>query len=353
MASFEWMPNWKGNPYAGWVPNWPPSGGVAAPTVTSLSVSTGSAVGGTATTITGTGFLVGVTVTFGGVTAGSIVRVSSTSITCTAPAYTTTGPVNIVVTNTDAQSGTLTNGFTYTFAPADITDLQLWLNARSLSLNNGDNMPNPWVDLSGNGHDFPVRSNFPIYSSGASGINNIAAARMGDLGNQDNRGPRPDAFIGTTSFDMFFVIKPDSNPDITTLTASNGSFQIYSDSLNSAMSVNMFRNSGAGNATQVTCKMYDGVSDIFAPGVAYTNAAATLISFSWDGSTLSFSVNGGSASTIACSANTIGGATQSFVCGANGVWKGLIGEVLSYKTGMSSANRALVKNYLNGIYTLY
>jgi hypothetical protein len=39
--------------------------------------------------------------------------VSSTSITATAPAH-AAGAVNVVVTNTDGKSGTLTNGYTYT-----------------------------------------------------------------------------------------------------------------------------------------------------------------------------------------------------------------------------------------------
>ena len=39
--------------------------------------------------------------------------VNSTSITATTPAH-AAGAVNVVVTNTDAQSGTLTNGYTYT-----------------------------------------------------------------------------------------------------------------------------------------------------------------------------------------------------------------------------------------------
>ena len=43
--------------------------------------------------------------------------VSSTSITATTPAH-AAGAVSVVVTNSDAQSGTLTNGYTYTRNPA-------------------------------------------------------------------------------------------------------------------------------------------------------------------------------------------------------------------------------------------
>jgi hypothetical protein len=64
-------------------------------------------------TITGTGFLTGATVTFGGTSATGVTVVSATSITATAPAH-AAGTVNIVVTNTDTLNGTLSNGYTYT-----------------------------------------------------------------------------------------------------------------------------------------------------------------------------------------------------------------------------------------------
>ncbi|MGA9800313.1 MAG: IPT/TIG domain-containing protein, partial [Terriglobales bacterium] len=86
-----------------------------APTVSSITPNTGTASGGTAVTITGTGFLSGATVTLGGTPATGVTVVSGTSITATTPAN-GTGAVNVVVTNTDTQSGTLTNGYTYTAA---------------------------------------------------------------------------------------------------------------------------------------------------------------------------------------------------------------------------------------------
>ena len=84
-----------------------------APTVTSISPTSGSTAGGTAVSITGTGFLAGATVKLGGTAATGVTVVNSTTITATSPAH-AAGAVNVVVTNTDAQSGTLTNGYTYT-----------------------------------------------------------------------------------------------------------------------------------------------------------------------------------------------------------------------------------------------
>lgn len=86
------------------------------PTVISIAPTSGPVSGGTSTTITGTGFLTGATVTFGGTSGTGVSVNSSTSITATAPAH-SAGAINIIVTNTDAKSGTLTNGFTYVAAP--------------------------------------------------------------------------------------------------------------------------------------------------------------------------------------------------------------------------------------------
>ena len=86
-----------------------------APTVTSVSPNSGSTLGGTAVTITGTNFAAGATVTFGATAATSVVVVSSTSITTTTPAG-SAGAVTVTVT-VGGQSGSLTSGFTYAVFP--------------------------------------------------------------------------------------------------------------------------------------------------------------------------------------------------------------------------------------------
>ena len=82
------------------------------PTISKISPNSGSTNGGTVVTITGTKFISGATVTFGGTAATNVTAVSSTSITATTPAH-AAGAVNVVVTDSSG-SGTLTNGFTYT-----------------------------------------------------------------------------------------------------------------------------------------------------------------------------------------------------------------------------------------------
>jgi hypothetical protein len=88
----------------------------SAPTVSATSPVGGPLAGGTAVTITGTGFVTGATLTIGGSAATGVAFVSPTSITATAPAH-AAGAVNVVVTNPDTQTGTGTGLFTYASAP--------------------------------------------------------------------------------------------------------------------------------------------------------------------------------------------------------------------------------------------
>jgi hypothetical protein len=85
-------------------------------TVSGISPNSGTANGGTLVKITGTGFLPGATVTFGGIAGTSVTLPDSSTISVTTPSH-PAGPVNVVVTNSIGQSATLTNAYTYTSAP--------------------------------------------------------------------------------------------------------------------------------------------------------------------------------------------------------------------------------------------
>jgi hypothetical protein len=89
---------------------------VPAPTVTAISPTTGSTSGGASVTVTGTGFLAGARLSLGGSPATSVAVVSSTSLTAVTPAH-SEGAVDVVVTNSDGQAGTLRGGYTFV-APA-------------------------------------------------------------------------------------------------------------------------------------------------------------------------------------------------------------------------------------------
>jgi hypothetical protein len=100
-----------------------------APTVTSVTASSGPVAGGTAVTIAGTYFGANInSVTFGGIAATSVVIASETSITCVTPARTLpAGVVDVVVTDPGdvAHPGTGTAVYTYLgyFTGGTIDDL--------------------------------------------------------------------------------------------------------------------------------------------------------------------------------------------------------------------------------------
>ncbi len=83
------------------------------PTPTSCSPPSGPVAGGTAVTITGTGFSAGCVVSIGGSPATSVVVVSDTQITCVTPSG-FVGLSSIIVTNTDGGSGGPQFIYTYT-----------------------------------------------------------------------------------------------------------------------------------------------------------------------------------------------------------------------------------------------
>lgn len=78
--------------------------------------ATGSTSGGTTVRISGANFATGATVTVGGAAATGVTVTSTTTLTATVPAH-AAGTVDIVVTNPNAQTATLTGGFTYIACP--------------------------------------------------------------------------------------------------------------------------------------------------------------------------------------------------------------------------------------------
>jgi phosphatidylserine/phosphatidylglycerophosphate/cardiolipin synthase-like enzyme len=84
-----------------------------APIASGITPNSGQTSGGASVTISGTGFVAGAVVNFGGTPATNVSVVGSTTITATIPAH-AAGAVNVTVINPNNQSTTLTNGFTYT-----------------------------------------------------------------------------------------------------------------------------------------------------------------------------------------------------------------------------------------------
>jgi large repetitive protein len=88
--------------------------GTPARTVSGVDPDSGPTTGGTRVTVEGAGFDAGATVTFGGAAGADLQVLSDTRIEVVTPAS-LPGPVDVVVTNSDGQSGTLAGGFTYIY----------------------------------------------------------------------------------------------------------------------------------------------------------------------------------------------------------------------------------------------
>jgi N-acetylneuraminic acid mutarotase len=87
-----------------------------APSITAVTPTSGSTLGGTSLTISGSNFASGPVITIGGALVTAITSFSATSIGVTAPAH-AAGAADVVVTNGDGQSATSTGGYTYVTPP--------------------------------------------------------------------------------------------------------------------------------------------------------------------------------------------------------------------------------------------
>lgn len=140
-----------------------------APTVATIAPASGSTLGGTAVTLSGTGFQSGATATVGGVALGALVVVNATTITGTTGAH-AAGQVDVVVTNPDAQFGTCPGCYAYISPPAPTAPTApLGLTA---STANGKGVQLTWNAPQSNG------------SSAITGYNVYRATSSGTLANK-------------------------------------------------------------------------------------------------------------------------------------------------------------------------
>jgi hypothetical protein len=135
----------------------------AAPTVTSVSPNAGTTAGGTLVTISGTGFVTGATVSFGGAQASNVNVSNSTTIYAPTPAQ-AASVVNLLVTNPDNQSGTLTNGYTYNTPPPAAAP-----TISSITPNSGSTDGGAMVTISGS--NFTAGATVSFDGTPATGVN--------------------------------------------------------------------------------------------------------------------------------------------------------------------------------------
>ena len=116
-----------GNFYAVYFTGLVPGVGLpGAPTVTSVTPSTGPSTGGNTVTIAGTGFTGATSVTFGGVASTSFTVVNDTAITSVVPIGSTSGAVSVIVT-TGVGSNAANSLYSYVIAgPIATPTLSAW-----------------------------------------------------------------------------------------------------------------------------------------------------------------------------------------------------------------------------------
>ncbi len=169
---------------------------VPPPTVTDVSPGNGPESGGTSVTVTGTNFMNGASVKFGGGFASAVVVVSTTEITCNTPSG--SGTVDVVVRNADGDSDTLSSAFSYD-PPPSIT---------SVSRDHGPESGGTNVTITGT--NFDVSASVTV--GGVSALNvsvvspaSISCTTPGGIGVVDIVVTNPDAQSDTLAAGFVYV----------------------------------------------------------------------------------------------------------------------------------------------------
>ena len=223
----------------------------AAPSVSSVSGTSGTAAGGTSITITGTNFLAGPTVTVGGAACTSVTRVSSTSITCTTPAG-SAGAQDVVVTNTDTQSATLSGGFTYIATPSTpaTPDLDSGSDSGSSSSDNvtSDSTPTISIGSVSNGNTVTVTAT-------KAGLTSVTCTFTATA--------QSSCDLGTLADGVWSITSKQTNSGIDSAASSALSLTIDTTrpTVSSFSSTTANGTYGVGTAINITATMSEAVAD--------------------------------------------------------------------------------------------
>jgi hypothetical protein len=123
-----------------------------SPTISLITPDGGAVAGGTAVTLTGSGFYDGAVVTIGGNPCTSLVVVNDTSITCNSPSGTLGNIEDVVVTNLNTLDGSLTSSFQYRNPPtlSSFSPTQIPLNGGVvITLTGTDFLIGPSITIDG------------------------------------------------------------------------------------------------------------------------------------------------------------------------------------------------------------
>jgi large repetitive protein len=262
-----------------------------APSVTSVSPSSGSASGGSVVTINGTGFTAGATVNFGTAAATNVTEVSATQITATAPAG--TGVVDITVTTAGGTSATSSSDqFSYT------------PSVTSVSPSSGPASGGTVVTI--NGSDFTSASTVNFGTVAATNVTDVSATQItatapAGAGVVDVSVTTAEQTSAASSSDQFSYV-----PSVTSLSPSSGAagaaVTINGTGFTSASTVKFGTTAATSvtfvSATQLTATAPagSGVSDVTVTTAGETSATSSSDQFTYSLSVTSISPSSGPAS---------------------------------------------------------
>jgi hypothetical protein len=190
----------------------------SAPTLTSVSPTSGSTAGGTTITLTGTNYVSGATVRVGGTAATNVTFVSATQLTARTPAG-TAGARDVQVTNPDGQSATRTGGFTYTTPTSNAPTLT------AFSPDSGSTGGNTAITVTGT--NFVAGATVRIGGVAATSVTVVSATQLtlrtpaGTLGAKDVVLTNPDGQSVTRVGG--FTYDPPNTPRIISISPASGS----------------------------------------------------------------------------------------------------------------------------------
>ena len=190
----------------------------AAPTLTSVSPTSGSTAGGTTITLTGTNFASGATVRVGGTAATSVTFVSATQVTARTPAG-TAGAKDVQITNPNGLSATRTGGFTYT-APAGTPTLT------SVSPTSGSTAGGTTITLTGT--NFASGATVRVGGTAATSVTFVSATQVtartpaGTAGAKDVQITNTNG-LSATRTGGFTYTAPAGTPTLTAVSPTSGS----------------------------------------------------------------------------------------------------------------------------------
>lgn len=304
----------------------------------------GDIAGGYPVTITGTGFVNGVT-TFavGGTPLTNVSITSSTTATATMPAK-ASGSYDVTATTLPSTGSTVAT-FEF-FSPAQLV-LTEWHRG-------------PYAGSSGNSYAWPGTA-----SAGGSGTQTAApstalSSYSPTIGTGLNGyasaqfvpgGSNKDMLMGARNRTMFtgasgtFIALAKTTTQYSTATAGAG---------NLLTELNVSGSLAAGISTSgFICSLYDGTSSKTTPVIALANNTWAACEMIFDGSSLVSRVNGGTQQSIACGGYSPT-ATTRYVClsrpPAGGMFAGEVVEWIAVSSALSATNRDKIRSYFNTRY---